>query len=208
MTTATALKLNPQELQLTAKVANWDCFETVQYTASDIESVEIRENIVFLHFTNGTATAIDKETFKAKIEEFKAESQLNDEQVEIVTASIDSPFQSDINFITATASFYSEFSQFMGTVRRDGYIWTATTETATTVHKTAESAVQSLATCTFEEWEEAKAGLEGIRYMGNGWWKHPYGSGRVNTASLLSSLHLTKTDRQIAIIEQRIMIAD
>ncbi|MGK7928452.1 MAG: hypothetical protein AB4290_24960 [Spirulina sp.] len=203
----TTLTLNPQELQLTAKVANWDCFETQTYTASDIESVEIRENIVFLHFTNETATAIDTETFKAKIAEFKAKSQLSEEQQEIVEAAIDSPFQSDVNFVTATASFYSDEHRFMGTVRRDGYIWTAITESNITVHKTAESAVQSLTTCTFEEWEEAKAGLEGIRYLGNGYWQHTH-YGRINTTGLLDYLGLEKSPCQIAILEKEIAIAD
>ena len=206
--TAQRLQLTDERRQLTAAVATWDCFETETYQASDIQSVSIRGEIVWIEFTNNQATAIDKETFKAKIEEFKAASQLNEEQVEIVEAAIDAPFQAEVNFQDAVASFYSDENRFVGTVRKDRLVWAALTETSFSYHRTAKQAVQSLATCTFEEWQEAKAGMEGIRYYGQGYWKHPSGKGRVNTAGLLSYLHLSKSDRQIAIIEQLIPLSE
>ena len=166
--TAQCLPLTPQDRALTAQVCNWDAFQTETYQASDIASVTIQENIVFIHFTNNTATAIDVATFKAKIAEYKAANELSEEQQEIIEAAIDCPFQSEVNFQEAIASFYSDESRFIGTVQRQRHYGLALTEASTTVHKSAESAVQSLTTCTFEEWEQAKAGLEGIRYEGNG----------------------------------------
>ena len=249
--TATALQLSPQDRTLTAKVANWDAFQTTEYTAQDIASVTIQEGIVWIHFHNNTATAIDTATFKAKIAEYKAQSQLSEEQQEIIEAAIDCPFQSEVNFQDAIASFYSDETRFVGTVRREGDRWLAIVEHSkanhsklieqadrifshawshssnktmhnwlieradriftsawgkTTTHRTASDAVHSLTTCTYEEWENAQEGLIGYCYEGNGFWR--YGNGRTNTRNLLDILHLTKTDREIAIIEQRILIAD
>ncbi|MBP0017954.1 MAG: hypothetical protein J7647_10405 [Cyanobacteria bacterium SBLK] len=198
--------LNDERRALAAQVATRDFCHNTTFTAADIEAVTIRGGMVDIYFTNGGKTMVDIATFKEWVKEFKSESQLSDEQQEIIEAAIDAPFQAEVNFQDAIASFYSDEDGFMGTVRRDRFVWMATTETTATVHRTAEQAVQSLITCTYAEWEEAKAGIEGIRYDGNGYWV--YGRGRVNTNNLLDLLHLSKTDRQIAILEQQIMIAD
>ncbi|MBP0022312.1 MAG: hypothetical protein J7647_32745 [Cyanobacteria bacterium SBLK] len=204
--TAQRRQLTPARRQLTAQVATWDAIGTATYQASDIAAVTVHDGMVDIYFTEGGKTIVPVEQFKAKVKEFKAESQLSEDQEEIIEAAIDAPFEAEINFQDAIASFYSDEDGFLGTVRKERYIWTATTESTATVHKTAFDAVQSLTTCTYSEWEEAKDGLEGIRYEGNGYWL--YSKGRVNTRNLLDILKLSKSDRQIAIVEQRIPMAD
>ncbi|MBP0017186.1 MAG: hypothetical protein J7647_06455 [Cyanobacteria bacterium SBLK] len=149
MTTATALQLSPQQLTLTARVATWDCFKATEYQASDIATVSIRENIVWIQFKNNTATAIDTDTFKAKIEEYKAESQLSEEQQEIIEAAIASLFQSEVNFQNAIASFYMNENRFMGTVRKERFAWKAAIAADRySYHKTAEQAIQFITNTT------------------------------------------------------------
>ena len=212
--TAQRIQLSPSQLQLVAKVATRDLCHNQTIAASDIRAVTLRDGMVDIYFNEGGKTIVPVAQFKEWIAEYKAQEQLSEEQQEIIEAAIDSPFQSEVNFQETVASFYSDEDGFVGTVKRDVLegiqvsvrVWLATTENTATVHKTASDAVQSLTTCTYEEWENAKFGLEGHRYLGQGFWR--YGNGRTNTRNLLDILKLTKTDREIAIVEQKIMIAD
>ncbi|MBP0016898.1 MAG: hypothetical protein J7647_04990 [Cyanobacteria bacterium SBLK] len=151
MTTATALKLNPTDLELVAKVATRDLCHNTAIAASDIRAVTLREGMVDIYFTEGGKTIVPIAQFKAWIAEYKAQSQLSEEQQEILEVAIASPFQSEIDFQNAIASFYLDESRFVGTVRKDCHLWTAIAESTTTVHESAEEAVRSLITRTDEK---------------------------------------------------------
>ena len=73
MTTQTAIQLTPSELEIAAKVVNWEQSYTTSYTGSDIETVKINHGMVNIYFLNAGMEIIDIITFRAKVAEFRAE---------------------------------------------------------------------------------------------------------------------------------------
>ena len=65
------------------------------------------------------------------------------------------------------------------------------------------TAIQSLLTCTYEEWEEAVVPVQGVRYK-DGYFDHA--GGRMSVRAYLQMRGIERTERQIAIITKQVCI--
>ncbi len=204
MTTLTLqpIPLTQSDRALTAKVATWDCFQTERYSANDTQTIYLDGNIVVITFTQGGETRIERELFKAKIEEFKS---LTPEQQEFVQVCVQSSKHGIVNPRTMQAVFSADGDLHLGSAWKYQDIWLSSTSDQRFLD--AESAVASVVTCTCAEWVQAMDGVSGRFYCGDGYWTSGT-RGRVSTVGMLREQGVDKTNREIAILEQKVMISD
>ncbi|MBP0021303.1 MAG: hypothetical protein J7647_27585 [Cyanobacteria bacterium SBLK] len=202
MTTATALKLSPTDLQLVARVATRDLCHNTTISAEDIASVTVHDGMVDIYFTQGGKTIITIAQFKEWIAEYKAEGQISEEQAELATEAAKHPHPCAIDLKQLTAAFHTKTRRHLGSVYKQCGRWYSTTSTRAFYN--CQEAIESVVCCTDEEWKEAKRGLEDYEYIGDGFWE--MGRERACIGILLQEIGLDKTPRELAIIEQEIFI--
>ncbi|NEO87859.1 MAG: hypothetical protein F6J87_26920 [Spirulina sp. SIO3F2] len=197
------LQLSNRDRALTAKVVTWDCFETTEYTANDIQEIYLDGDIVVIQFTSGGQTRIEREQFTQKIKEFKS---LTPEQQEFVQVCTRSSKHGIVNPRKMQVVFSADGELHLGCVWKYADSWFSSTQ-LDQHFLDAESAVASVVTCTCAEWQEAVEGVQGRCYCGDGYWTSGT-RGRINTVAMLQEQGVDKTPREIAILEQKVMIGE